>query len=121
MHAVSVVYVSVGFISLGIAIAGTMMQLLGVYRNCICKAGLRYGLPTTPQRDYNSAMVLLSTDTAETRDSAALWIRCGATGVVWVLLICVFGSIYRIRIRERYMDLIKDFASRTAAAQGNWP
>ncbi|PVH75480.1 hypothetical protein DL98DRAFT_658059 [Cadophora sp. DSE1049] len=56
------------------AIGGTIMQLLGVYRNCICKAGLGHWL------NSRGGIVSLATDTAEHRDYAHLWIKnweCG--------------------------------------------
>jgi hypothetical protein len=65
---ISVAYFATGTITVVVTISGTIMQLLGICRNCICMAELWYGLPTT--RDQSGAMVLLSTDTLENREAA---------------------------------------------------
>ena len=107
---VSIVYVVVGFLALGIAMAGTIMQLLGVYRNCVCKAGLWYGLPTT--KDTSRALVLISTDTADMRESAWLWKRCGIVGIAWVGVCSIVCAIHRLRMRQRCLNLVEDFGNR---------
>ncbi|CZR52277.1 uncharacterized protein PAC_02154 [Phialocephala subalpina] len=45
--------------SVFVAIGGTIMQLLGVYRDCLCKAGLRFG------SNQAARIVVLSSDTEE--------------------------------------------------------
>lgn len=77
---ISIAYFATGTISFSVALSGTIMQLVGVYRNCVCKAGLLYGLPTT--HDISMASVLISTDTAEMREAASLWMNCGAAGII---------------------------------------
>jgi hypothetical protein len=100
-------YMVAGFLASAIAIGGTVMQLLGVYRNCTCKAGLWYGLPTT--RDISGATVLLSTDTAEMRESAKqVWTYCGAAGIIWLLFWCICSAAHRVRMRQRCLNLVNE-------------
>ncbi|RYP33980.1 hypothetical protein DL767_004501 [Monosporascus sp. MG133] len=98
-------YHLVGIISLCVTIAGTVMQLLGVYRNCVCKAGLYYGLPTT--RDRSGAIVKLSTDTQRDRDVASDWKVLGGSGVGWLIVLCLVAGWLRVRMRQRCLDLIE--------------
>jgi len=107
---ISATYYVTGILAFLITIAGTIMQLLGVYRNCICKAGLYWGLPTT--RDRSPARVLVSTDTAESRDAAAIWMGCGIAGVVWIATLCFVGAWHRLRMRQRCLNLIDDIGNR---------
>lgn len=89
-----------------------MMQLLGVYRSCVCKAGLWYALPTTPAVARRGVRVLLSTDTAGAREAADLWIKCGEAGIVWVAGICVAGATHRVLVKARCLDLVEGFRGR---------
>jgi hypothetical protein len=107
---ISIAYFATGTISFCVALSGTIMQLVGVYRNCVCKAGLLYGLPTT--HDISMANVLISTDTAEMREAASLWMKCGAAGIIWIGAICTFGAMHRLRMRQRCLDLINHIAMR---------
>ncbi|RYP92419.1 hypothetical protein DL770_001436 [Monosporascus sp. CRB-9-2] len=103
------IYYLVGITSVCVTIAGTVMQLVGVYRNCVCKAGLYYGLPTT--RDRSGAMVKLSTDTQIERDTASYWKALGGSGVCWLIVLCLVAGWHRVRMRQRCLDLI-DWVAR---------
>ena len=109
---ISTAYIANGILSLFFAVAGTMMQLLGVYRSCICKAGLWYALPTTSASARAGVRVLLSTDTAGAREAADLWIKCGEAGIVWMAIICIAGAAHRVLIKARCLDLVENFGGR---------
>lgn len=61
LWAISILYYVVGSIAACTTIAGTIMQLVGVYRTCVCKAGLFYGLPLW-RSGWVTAQVKLSMD-----------------------------------------------------------
>ena len=61
------------------------MQLLGVYRNCICNAGLKYAF------NYAGDMVELATDTQADHDSGRIWVGVGIGGVSFIRFISVLG------------------------------
>ncbi|KAK3356609.1 hypothetical protein B0T25DRAFT_565954 [Lasiosphaeria hispida] len=84
-------YYLVGVIAFCVAIGGTVMQLLGVYRNCVCKAGLFWGLPTT-HYSRGTAQVKLSTDTQMDRDQSWTWMTLGVSGVVWLVVLCTVAA-----------------------------
>jgi hypothetical protein len=101
-----VVYYSTAFISSSIAMGGFIMQLVGVYRNCICKAGLRWGLPTT--YDTAGAIVKVSTDTLLDREAAKSWMICGSIGLGALFVICFVGALHRKRVRALCLELIRN-------------
>jgi len=94
-----------------VTIAGTIMQLLGVYRNCLCKAGLLYGFPTT-HYGRDTAQVKLSTDAQMDRDQAHNWMMLGGFGVAWLVILCAVVGWHRVRMRQRCLDLIDDLHKR---------
>jgi len=87
------------------AIGGTIMQLLGVYRNCVCKAGLGNWLLS---RD---GIVSLATDTAEHRDYAHLWIKIGSAGIAYIGVVCVVGWGYFMKMKEKCKKQIEALAT----------
>jgi hypothetical protein len=101
-------YYVVGSIALAVTVAGTIMQLVGVYRNCVCKAGLYYGLPTTHSAAVQTAQVKLSTDTQLDRDQAHNWMILGGLGIVWLVVVCAVAGWHRVRMRQRCLQLIDD-------------
>lgn len=86
------------------------MQLTGVYRNCVCKGGIYWGLPTT--RDRSMAMVKLSTATQMDRDAASVWLALGGTGVAWLVILCACAAWQQIKMRQRCLKCINMLNNR---------
>jgi hypothetical protein len=105
-YAFTAAYYSIALGTLFVTVGGTIMQLVGVYRNCICKAGVRYALPTTSAAAKAVARVELAMDTQQMRDTANLWAWCGGAGIVYVILFCIAGAFYQSRIREECREAI---------------
>ncbi|KAK0724580.1 hypothetical protein B0H67DRAFT_550315 [Lasiosphaeris hirsuta] len=105
LWAISVLYYAVGSISACVTIAGTVMQMVGVYRNCLCKAGLLYGL-TTAHHGWDTVEVKLSTDTQADRDQAQYWMVLGGSVVAWLVVLCTVVGWHRVRMRQRCLALI---------------
>jgi hypothetical protein len=96
-----------------ISIGGSMMQLLGVYRNCICRAGLRFLVHRA------SGVVELATDTLEHRKSGKIWLFCGGAGILCIFVVCLCSWGYQVNVREECMKQInatapQDDEQRTA-------
>jgi hypothetical protein len=84
-----------------VAIGGTVMQLVGVYRNCLCAAGVRYVFG-----NRNKGVVHLATDTKMHRDS---WLVCSEfafTGIAGMAMVSVVGWYYQMRARNRIKRLV---------------
>ncbi|KAH7141664.1 hypothetical protein EDB81DRAFT_898894 [Dactylonectria macrodidyma] len=124
LWAVTGLYYIVGIVALCVTLGGTIMQLTGVYRNCICKAGIFWGLPTT--RDRSMALVKLSTDTQMDRDAASAWLALGGTGVAWLVILLARGLSMMTRMDEdeddegeEYTDAVDDSHSDRAADESD--
>jgi len=91
------------FGSLISAIGGTIMQITGVFRNCICYSDARtwYNI-----NNINPAVDLAS-DTLDARNSSHFWIKMGTTATVFMALNCYIGWWYQRLIRHRFTDAVK--------------
>lgn len=98
-----VIYGSFGLASAIWILGATALQLSGVFRNCVCKAGFFH-------RHNPEETVQLATDTAEMRTQAVWWIYLGFGGAAYVFVLCFAGAIYQKQVRQRCSELIKRLA-----------
>lgn len=83
------------------AIAGTFMQILGVYRNCLCT------IPMSSWSSKGNYPVVISTNTADDiRLANTFWLPTGVTSIVVLVLVCYIGWWYQRHWRMRFMKLI---------------
>lgn len=80
------------------------MQIMGVYRNCICYAGANHWYNLTK---INPA-VNLASDTQGARHSARYWLYSGTLAAVFMAMNCYFGWWYQKLIRHRFTEAVKD-------------
>jgi hypothetical protein len=92
------------FGSLIAAIGGTTMQIVGVYRNCICYANAN----TWWNIDAINPAINLASDTLNARNASGYWIWMGSTATVFMALNCYFGWWYQRLVRKRFTDAVKD-------------
>jgi len=90
------------FGSLVAAVGGTTMQIVGVYRNCICYAGASNWWNINK---INPA-VNLASDTQDARNSSIYWIWMGSTATVFMAVNCYIGWWYQRLIRHRFTDAV---------------
>jgi len=92
------------FLSLFSAIGGTILQIVGVFKNCFCKTTLEYWLrgleKTNPSID-------LATDTADARTSSEAWIVMGSLATAFMAVTCYGGWWYQKMIRHRFIEAVK--------------
>jgi hypothetical protein len=82
-------------------VGGTIMQLVGVYRNCICKAGLRFLI------NHDKGTVELATDTAEARNSAVIWWRNGIIALAFFAGILLLACLYEMWMKRKCRAIIE--------------
>ncbi|KAJ9151797.1 hypothetical protein NKR23_g2664 [Pleurostoma richardsiae] len=103
--------------SLLAAVLGTTMQVVGVYRNCIC-----YSTASAWRRIWAvNPAVNLASDTQDARDSSRYWVWMGATASVFMALNCYVGWWYQRLVRKRFTEAVADMAEQpqaTAAGGG---
>jgi hypothetical protein len=82
------------------ALGGTIMQLVGVYRNCVCKAGLRYWLNPA------NGIVELALDTQSDRDSWIVWWWNGISALGFFSCVLIFACFYNMWMMENCKTII---------------
>jgi hypothetical protein len=90
-----------GVTSVFTAIGGTIMQLVGVYRNCLCALPIMYW----GNRGDPDAWVSLGTNSAaDIMAAKTWWVPLGATAVAFLCLSCYWGWWYQRRLRGVFRD-----------------
>lgn len=105
--------------SLFTSIGGTMMQIMGVYRNCLCYVNAPYWLNPSASPGINVA-----SDTQQQRDSSQNWITMGTTATAFMALVCYMGYRYQLELRHHFVAVVvaldnKYVASRHSVASPN--
>ncbi|MCJ1388883.1 hypothetical protein MMC18_001734 [Xylographa bjoerkii] len=83
-------------------VAGTLMQIVGIYNNCIC------GMTTSHWLFPGNTVVGLATDTQSDRDSSWHWNWAGYTAVVFLACITYLSWWARKFLREKFIQRVKD-------------
>ncbi|KAH9909273.1 hypothetical protein F4778DRAFT_716048 [Xylariomycetidae sp. FL2044] len=91
----------VGFFAIFAAVGGTLMQLMGVYRSCLCEAPAAYW----PNLGDPDAYILLSNTTAEDILAAQQWwTATGSAAVIMVGIVCALAWWHQRRLRKTFRD-----------------
>jgi ABC-type Fe3+-siderophore transport system permease subunit len=83
------------------ALGGTILQLSGVYRNCICKSGLRYLV------NHAGGTVELATDTQLDRDSWIVWWSNGIGALGFFSSVLILTCFYNMWMKENCKSIIE--------------
>ena len=83
-------------------IAGTFMQIAGVYRNCKCMVPMNaWGSSSSP--------VVLSTNTALQIELAQkYWLKTSIASIVWLIVTCYVGWWYQRHWRSYFKELVDE-------------
>ncbi|KAF5708200.1 glycoside hydrolase family 3 [Fusarium mundagurra] len=84
------------------SIATTLMQIIGVFRNCFCYVNSGMWL------DLNNAVVKVASDTKDRRNSSDGWIVMGGVATIFMAVCSFFGWWFQMNIRVSFEDAIKD-------------
>ncbi|KAK1753667.1 hypothetical protein QBC47DRAFT_430514 [Echria macrotheca] len=83
------------------AMVGTFLQILGVYRNCLCKLPIQYW---SAPRDV---LVVLSTDMGQSIEFARqYWLSTGIASIVLLIVVCYLGWWYQRHWRMRFEKVV---------------
>ncbi|KAI0125419.1 hypothetical protein BJ170DRAFT_696908 [Xylariales sp. AK1849] len=100
------------------SVGGTFMQLIGVYRNCMCKIPARYWL----NKQHPDAYVLLSTNTTEEIQEALMWWQNTAiTAIAILCFLCALGWWHQRRLRELFGALVELIDEKPSFYQQSMP
>ncbi|KAK6067931.1 hypothetical protein SCUP234_11404 [Seiridium cupressi] len=95
------------------AIGGTIMQIIGVYRNCLCKMPTRYWI----HPDADGATVGMSYVTPQSVPNAGVWKTTGALAGGILGLVAALAWWHQRRLRKKFMseaESLKDLDSEVA-------
>ncbi|KAF5627603.1 glycoside hydrolase family 3 [Fusarium sp. NRRL 25303] len=84
------------------SIATTLMQIIGVFRNCFCYVNSGMWL------NLNNAVVNVASDTKDRRTSSDGWIVMGGVATGFMAACSFFGWWFQMNIRVSFEDAIKD-------------
>jgi len=80
--------------------AGTLMQISGIYQNCLCASTGYWIFPS-------SATVSLATDTESDRQSSWHWKRAGYTALIFLACVTYLGWWCQRYLREKFIERVE--------------
>jgi hypothetical protein len=86
--------------------AGTLMQLVGVYRNCHCQVPASAWFSSHGEDEW----IDWATDTQLARDQSKYWMRTGIASIVFMLVVTWTGWWYQRYLRHLLEDKIERLA-----------
>jgi hypothetical protein len=83
-------------VAIFISTAGTLLEIMGVYRNCLCLANVGSWLnPNSP--------ITLQPDPAQVREkSLSWWAPTGWSAIGFMMAVCLAGWWYQLTLRKRF-------------------
>ena len=86
-------------------LAGTLMQLTGIFENCLCALSVRHWVHP------ENAIVTLSSDTEADRLASSPWVRAGAAALASLTVITYLGWWCQRYLRETFRNRVEKFAN----------
>jgi hypothetical protein len=99
-----------GVASILTSIGGTIMQLLGVYRNCLCALPIQYW--RNPDQ-ANASISLGGNTAADIMAAKTWWVGIGGVAITFLCVNCYWGWWYQRRLRGVFQDAVKSFIAAT--------
>jgi hypothetical protein len=94
-----------GAVSLFCAIAGTIMQLVGVYSGDICYVTVDYW--GKPHKLSQFPVTISQNDPLAIKQAYKFWLTCGSIGTALLGLVTFFGWWYSKRVRVHFTALVE--------------
>lgn len=103
VYALSLLVVLVAIsISLFTTSAGTLLQMMGAYNNCLCSIPVTTWLTTRDLEMFN-----LASDTADDRNASKYWAACAYAAIGFMSFVCYLGWWYQRYLRKRLKQRIQ--------------
>ena len=80
--------------------AGTLMQITGIYQNCICSSTGYWSFPS-------GSTVALASDTEYDRHSSGHWTRAGYAALIFLACVTYLGWWSQRYLREKFIERVK--------------
>lgn len=82
------------------AVGGTLLQLVGVYRNCLC------AMPIKHWRLKDSFIVVSSNSKTAIRLARIIWLPTGIASIVLLIMTCYGGWWYQRHWRQQFREVV---------------
>jgi hypothetical protein len=99
------------------AIGGTLMQLMGVYRNCLCKINIDSWM----NRKNESNLLLSTNNKIDIAQAELHWRSMGIAAAVFLGVTCYIGWWYQRRLRYIFKGLVERLDTRLPSLPNNPP
>ena len=96
------------FCSAFTSIGGTMMQVMGVYRNCFCYVIASEWWKIVLDHRDPGYVINVAVDTQDLRNSSQKWIEMGTIATGSMVVACYVGYWYQRSIRERFVAEVEN-------------
>lgn len=89
--------------------AGTLMQITGVYQNCVCAASGYWSFSP-------NSTVQLAADTEDDRHASMNWQTAGYTALSFLAVVTYFGWWCQSYLREKFRERVEHLVVKDPAA-----
>jgi len=87
--------------SLFTTVVGTFLQIIGVYRNCLCD------IPIGNWRNGDFTLAISTNTKDDIYFATKFWLPTGVTSVVLLIVVCYIGWWYQRHWRSQFRDVIQ--------------
>lgn len=81
---------------------GTLIQIIGVFRNCTCSTPVSSWLSPS----WGEELINVANDTQEQRQSSKYWLWTGVAAIVFMSVVCYGGWWYQRYLRSRFAEIL---------------
>ncbi len=85
------------------AIGGTLMQMIGLYRNCLCSIPI----PTWVHGKRDATLLLSTNNKIDIEQAELHWQNMGIAAAVFLGVTCYVGWWYQRRLRYRFKEMVE--------------
>ena len=102
------------------SVGGTMMQVMGVYRNCFCYVIASEWWKSIWHHQDPGYVINVAVDTEKLRHSSRNWIDMGTVATGFMAVACYFGYWYQRSIRKRFVAEVENLFFEQAGRTGGY-
>lgn len=100
------------------SIGGTMMQVMGVYRNCFCYVIASEWWKLLWHHQDPGFVINTAVDTENLRQSSQNWVIMGTVATSFMAVACYFGYWYQRSIRKRFVAEVENLFEQVGPRGG---
>lgn len=102
------------------SVGGTMMQVMGVYRNCFCYVIASEWWRIMLRRRDPGYVINVAVDTQKLRNSSQNWVYMGTVASGFMAVACYVGYWYQRSIRKRFVEEVENLFPEPVGHRGGY-